>query len=112
MWILTTFGFFSVVSDSDDPERLLVRARVRADLEALRDQYLDGLEIVEGAGTDYRYRAYMSRADFERVAARLAADIDYSNFKNAVAKRQGSKRAHIYGEVWSTLYELQTSETR
>lgn len=112
MWILSTIGFFSVVSDGGDSERLLVRARVRADLETLRDQYLNGLEIVEGAGTDYRYRAYVRRADFERVAAGMAADIDYSNFKNAVAARQGAERAHTYGDVWSTLYELQTSEAR
>src|SRR3954467_9955631 len=107
MWILSTAGFFSVVAEPDDPERLLVRSRVRADLEALRDRYLPDLEIVEGAGTDYRYRGFVTRADFEPVAAKLVADIDYSNFKDAVAKRQAHSRAGVYSKVWSVLYKLQ-----
>src|SRR3954447_12316660 len=107
MWMLSTIGFFSVVALRDDPERLLVRSRARADLEALRDHYLPDLEIVEGAGTDYRYRGFVARADFEPVAAKLVAAIDYPNFKDAVAERQGSSRAHVYSDVWSVLYKLQ-----
>jgi hypothetical protein len=49
MWMITTIGFFSVVQDHDDPDRLLVRARVREDLERLRDEYLPDLHIVENA---------------------------------------------------------------
>src|SRR4051812_279954 len=110
MWMLTTIGFFSVVADRDHPDRLLVRARVRADLEELRDRYVPDLEIVEGAGTDYRYRASVARTEFEPAAARLAADIDYPNFKNAVADRQGHARAHVYSDVWEALHELQEPE--
>lgn len=110
MWMLSTIGFFSIVTEKGDSDRLLVRTRVRADLEELRDRYLPDIDIVEGAGSDYRYRAVVARADFERTAAQLASDIDYSNFKNAVAQRQGAQRAALYGEVWSTLYELQLRE--
>jgi hypothetical protein len=35
MWLLTPFGFFSVVNKPGDPH-LTVRSRVRADLDALR----------------------------------------------------------------------------
>jgi len=42
--------------------------------------------------------------------ARLVVDLDYDNFKNQVAKEQGYDRAACYGEVWSTLYELQSTE--
>ena len=38
MWLFTTQGFYSVVAHRRDPDRLLVRARAREDLEALRDQ--------------------------------------------------------------------------
>jgi hypothetical protein len=107
MWLLTTIGFFSVVAAQDDPERLVVRSRVRSDLEALRERYLPDIEIVEGAGTDYRYRSFVAKTDFEPAAARLVADIDYTNFKNAVAERQGHARAGVYSKVWSVLYELQ-----
>jgi hypothetical protein len=36
MWLVTTQGFYSVVAHRGDPDRVLVRARVREDLEALR----------------------------------------------------------------------------
>jgi NUDIX domain len=38
----------------------------------------------------------------------IAQDIDYENFKNEVAKKQGKHRAKIYGKVWDVLYGLQT----
>ena len=37
----------------------------------------------------------------------MCAGIDYLNFKNAVADRQGRARAAVYGEVWATLRELE-----
>jgi hypothetical protein len=37
----------------------------------------------------------------------LTAGIDYSNFKDQVAWKQGKERARVYGEVWDTLYGLQ-----
>ena len=40
--------------------------------------------------------------------AALVADIDYGNFKNAVASRQGYDRASVYGDVWGVLYGLQS----
>lgn len=38
---------------------------------------------------------------------RLVEDVDYDNFKNAVAKRQGRTRSDLYHDVWSVLYRLQ-----
>ena len=35
-------------------------------------------------------------------------DIDYDNFKNEVAKKQGTHRAAAYGKVWDVLCKLQT----
>jgi hypothetical protein len=39
----------------------------------------------------------------------MVRDIDYENFKNEVAKKQGEHRATIYGKVWDVLYGLQTA---
>jgi 8-oxo-dGTP pyrophosphatase MutT (NUDIX family) len=39
--------------------------------------------------------------------SRLVLDLDYPNFKDAVAQRQGRARADLYHEVWSVLYDLQ-----
>lgn len=39
--------------------------------------------------------------------ARLIEDLDYTNFKDEVKKRQGADRAHLYHDVWDVLYRLQ-----
>lgn len=107
MWLFTTSGFFSVVAHRGDRHTVLVRARAEEDLENLRSQHLPGIDIVENDGSDYRWRAYVPRADWERVAARLAAEVDYPNFKDAVAERQGHERAERYMRIWSVMRGLQ-----
>lgn len=112
MWLLTPFGFFSVVRKPRDVAegRLTIRSRVRADLEALRETCLPGMgEIVEGAGTDYRYRARVPRAELGLAMANLVSGIDYENFKDEVKHRQGSSRAQAYAEVWGVLAGLRES---
>jgi hypothetical protein len=106
MWIFTTFGFFSVVQKAGE-ERLTVRARAKADLDALRSQYLPTLSAtIEGAGTDYRYRATVPRADLAEAMSRIATDVTYSNFKSEVARRAGHERAKRYGRVWDVMSDL------
>lgn len=110
MWIMTKLGFFSIVEKPEDRKsgNLTVRARVRADLENLHKQFLPGLgAIQEDAGTDYRYRAKAKKADVAAALAGLTDSVDYANFKNEVAKKQGKARAGVYGKVWSALYPLQ-----
>src|SRR5436190_22648016 len=106
MWLFTTQGFYSVVAHRRDPDRLLVRARAREDLEALRDQIPD-LRIFSDAHADYRWRAVVTRAEWVAAIAQLATEIDYENFKNAVAARHSVERARLYGHVWATLRGLQ-----
>lgn len=106
MWIFTTFGFFSIVQKPGD-EQLTVRARAKADLDALRSQYLPSLSAtIEGAGTDYRYRATVPRADVAEAMSRIVADLTYANFKSEVARRAGHARAKHYSRVWDVMYDL------
>lgn len=106
MWVTTTRGFFSVVAHRDKPETVLVRARVREDLEALAE--LAGpLDITDTPDGDYGFRAEAARERWSAALVLLASEIDYGNFKNAVAERQGHERAGVYGRVWSALRELQ-----
>jgi 8-oxo-dGTP pyrophosphatase MutT (NUDIX family) len=110
MWLMTRYGFFSIVEKPADRDggTLTVRARVRADLEALREHALPGLgPIAEHAGTDYRFRARAARTDVSAALATLVAELDYANFKDEVAHRQGKARAAAYGKVWGVLYDLQ-----
>jgi hypothetical protein len=110
MWLFTTIGFYSVVQKSEDTE-LTVRARVRADLDRLREKYLPELTPTEtGTGTDYPHRGRVSHEAFGRALARLAQDIDYSNFKNTIYAEQGAERAHIYGAVWHAVVGLETED--
>ena len=107
MWLMTNFGFFSIVQKKDD-DVLTVRARAKGDLETLKERYIPTLgHILKGEGTDYQYRAKVSREDMAAALGKIIMDIDYSNFKNSVAEKQGNKRARLYGEVWSVLCNLQ-----
>jgi 8-oxo-dGTP pyrophosphatase MutT (NUDIX family) len=109
MWMITPIGFFSVVQKAEDKQdgMLTVRARVGADLDRLRAEFLPSLgPVKKNAGTDYRYRARAPRGDVAVALANLAMQIDYSNFKNEVAKRQGKARAATYGKVWDVLFDL------
>lgn len=106
MWIFTTFGFFSIVQKPGDV-RLTVRARARKDLDALRSRYLPSLsETIEGAGTDYRYRATVPRADLAEAMSRIVTDVTYSNFKSEVARRAGHGRESLYHRVWDVMDKL------
>ncbi|MHB2165616.1 NUDIX hydrolase [Alsobacter sp. R-9] len=111
MWLITDIGFFSIVQKpGDGPKGLLtVRARVRSDLEALVAKHLPAVgPIEESTNTDYRFRVKARQADVAAAMARLAAAIEYSNFKDRVAKTQGPARAGVYHGVWDLLYTLQS----
>ncbi len=113
MWLLTPYGFFSIVEKPGDAAGgvLTLRARVRSDLDALRAAVLPELgPTEEGKNTDYRFRARAPRAAVAAAMARLVETLDYSNFKNAVADRQGAKRAKLYHDVWDVLYQMQGNQ--
>ena len=106
MWLITTFGFFSIVDKQAGKSAgvFTVRSRVRQDLERLKSSYLPELtEIVVGGGTDYRYRGTAPKQAVARAFGDAIADIDYSNFKNSVALRQGHPRHDAYAKVWQNL---------
>ena len=122
MWIFTKHGFFSAVCARQgsgergqpvDPDRVMVRARVRAHLEALKNRFPDLLgrcEVQEFAGTDYAFRIFVAKSAWSQALAGLAEEIDYDNFKSEVARHQGGAGA-AYGrslhDVWSVMHKLQ-----
>jgi 8-oxo-dGTP pyrophosphatase MutT (NUDIX family) len=110
MWLITPTGFFSIVCKPGDKQAgmLTIRARVKSDLQALRDQCLPSLgTITENEGTDYPYRAKAKRGQVATALAQMVQQLDYDNFKNEVAKKQGHQRAKAYHEVWDVLYDLE-----
>ena len=110
MWIFADVGFFSIVrkpGDEDDG-MVTIRARVRSDLERLREFYLPSLgNIVENGGTDYPFRARANQSDFADALRLIGENIGYSNFKSEVSARQGHHRAHVYSRVWTDLLALE-----
>lgn len=122
MWLFTKHGFYSAVCARQgdgshgqpvDPNRIMVRARVRSHVEALKDRFSDLLadcEIKEFAGTDYAFRIFVEKSVWSQVLVGLNEEMDYDNFKSKVARHQGSEGAvyeHSLHEVWSVMNRLQ-----
>jgi hypothetical protein len=111
MWLITTFGFFSIVQKPEDEARgtLTIRARVRNDLKVLKQSYIPNLGPIQVSdNTDYRYRAIATKSEVADAMCRAIAELDYSNFKSRVEQLQGGMRAKLYHEVWHALYALQS----
>jgi hypothetical protein len=122
MWIFTKYGFFSIVcarrgngryAQLVDPERIMVRARVRGHLEALQKRFPDLLAesvILDSVGTDYAHRLFVPKAVWARAMSALTEEIDYDNFKSKVARHHsgvGLDYEHSLHDVWSVMHRLQ-----
>lgn len=113
MWIFLNDSFLSiVVAEPDSPglpdapgDWMCVRGRCPGDIEVV----FPGVEVHEGLGSDYRYRAYLSR---EVVGEHLLAELErvtYGNFKNSV---QESDRHDAYLRCWQAMLDLQRLTSR
>ena len=122
MWLFTKYGFYSAVcarhgdgqhSQPIDPNRIMVRARVRKQLVALQKRFAElvgDCEIREFVGSDYAYRIFVDKTIWSQVLVALNAELDYDNFKSEVAGFQGRAGAayeRSLHEVWSVMNRLQ-----
>ena len=110
MWLITTFGYFSIVEKNADRQAgtLTIRCRVRRDLETLKQRYLPRLRAMDdSSGADYPYRATARRADVAQAFAQAIMDVTYSNIKAEIAGQQGIDRARICSEAWMKMRKLQ-----
>lgn len=122
MWLFTKHGFFSAVCARQgdgkhgqpvDTDRMMVRARNRGHLEALKTRFPDLLgkcELFESDMTDYAYRLFVEKSAWVQVLAGLAEETDYDNFKSEVARHQGKAGAayeRSLHDVWSVMRKLQ-----
>jgi hypothetical protein len=106
--------WFSVVVDLEREDRMLIRARCRADIFNLFNAHQDLPSIERPASDesrDYRWRMSIGKADWVQLAARLAEGVDYSNFKNTVHEQpdQGSK-GRAYLVIWRAMRDVQLTE--
>jgi hypothetical protein len=127
MWLFSKYGFYSAVCARQadgrhdrpiDPNRLMIRARVRGHLEALELRFADLLgpcDIQESAQTDYAFRIFVDKHVWSQLLAKLAEETDYDNFKSEVARHQGragSAYERSLHDVWSVMYGLQEPSAR
>lgn len=111
MWVFTTDGFYSAVAHREDKTMLMVRCRKEADAKALAKRLTavtDEPHVLATPEADYAWRLVVPRLAWSWYLWQFAADLDYPNFKNAVAERQGWERADIYHDVWQVMWEYQT----
>ena len=100
MWIQFNNSFLSIVENRDNKLELLVRARIKGDIEKIFPE----ADVFEDNNADYKYRAFISKA---KVAARMMlkiTEINYDNFKNSVKEFE---RKNVYNNVWVELRKLQ-----
>lgn len=122
MWLFTKYGYYSSVCARQgegghgqpvDPNRIMVRCRLKEHLDALKERFpelLGDCEIKEFSGTDYAFRIFVEKTVWSKVLVGLNEEMDYDNFKSKVARHQGSAGAdyeHSLHEVWSVMNRLQ-----
>jgi hypothetical protein len=108
MWIITPWGFFSIVDKGGRKGQLCVRARDGEDLDRLRDTYLPRLgPTIDNEGTDYAFRAFAPRGAVAKAMAAAVKDITYDNMKDETFRQLGAKREGVYHRIWSALLALE-----
>jgi hypothetical protein len=96
--------------ERNNGDRYYIRARVKSDLEVLRQECIPSLgAISEDAGTDYRFRAKARCDEVGKAARKMVKQIDYENFNDEVADKQRRYRAEVYHKVWGRFFNLQQS---
>jgi hypothetical protein len=97
MWVFINDTFLSIVQ-SENSESLLVRARIKGDIEHL----FPGSIVEESDDRDYRFRAVVPRDQVKEAMSLEIDRITYHNFKDSIpAHEYGRKR--VYSNVWATM---------
>ena len=102
IWLFTSNSFVSVVADKDDTQssRLLVRARIKGDI----DQLFPDAEIMETPLADYRYRAWVDRQAVSNAFAKHVEGLTYTNFKNSIKDKE---RLEPLMHIWQAMFDHQ-----
>ncbi len=105
MWIFFNDAFLSVVAHRDRPDTLMVRARVRGDIERV----FPGAKVTRSPAADYLFRAEVRRGVVAAALSIAAAGISYPNFKGSVRDRD---RLETYHDVWDVMLSWQHRRQR
>lgn len=100
MWIFLNDSFLSIVVDRDNNSNLLVRARVKGDIERMFPK----IKTTHLATADYAYRASIPREIVTKAIADKIKTITYENFKDSVKEHD---RHDVYFDVWAVMRGIQ-----
>jgi hypothetical protein len=100
MWVFLSRSFLSIVAHRDKPNHLLVRARIKGDIEAV----FPNAEVFTDDTADYLYRAVITRAEVGEKMKEVTEEIYYDNFKASVVN---PRRHDAYMDVWGIMNGLQ-----
>ncbi|MDQ2730039.1 MAG: hypothetical protein M3Y56_00130 [Armatimonadota bacterium] len=101
MWLMTKYGFYSIVDKK--PDEYHVRSRERLDLENLIAAIpLAGATIIETPEADYACRIIINKDTLLPLLSRLGETLDYSNFKSKIDSTPDQKHKP-YHKVWDVL---------
>ena len=107
MWIFSNDAFVSAVRHRDQPGAMMIRARLRGDLERFFGDSIDTDAITETPRADYRFRCVVTDQVFTAALLRAATAIDYPNFKSSIAY-DDDFRHDAYMDVWSAMHRAQS----
>ena len=92
-------AFLSIVA-AEYPDELLVRARVKGDIEKVFPR----TKVIHTPKADYAYRASLPRYWVASSLADSVMEIDYPNFKKSVAEQD---RHDAYLRCWVAMADFQ-----
>jgi hypothetical protein len=111
MWLFTKRGFYSIVQKKGG--EFHIRARMKQDLENLKDLAEIKRQVILTRDADYRYRLVVNQVEVVAALMALAQDIDYSNFKNCIAADSYQrKKLPALHEIWGLMAGLQKGEEK
>jgi hypothetical protein len=101
MWLMTKYGFYSIVQKQ--PGEFHVRSRERQDIENLiAGVPLPQAKVVESSHNDYAFRVVVRQPEVLAILGFLGESLDYDNFKNKI-DRTADQKHKPYHEVWGVL---------
>ena len=103
MWVFLNNSFLSIVENRNNKEELLVRSRVRGDI----DKIFPDSNIFEMENSDYKYRSYIKKREVSEKIREIVTNINYDNFKNSISKSE-DQRHSSYLNVWNEMRKLQS----
>lgn len=95
----------SAVKKPEHKGKYAIRARDEESLAGLIEA--TGAELIVSSKTDYKYRILLEPQQFVSWLDEQATNIDYSNFKNQVAKTRGYKYTEALQDIWFSMSATQ-----